>query len=320
MEEQKIEDLNDFIKIVLSFYDFKKENSDSEQLFWFRGENSINFKTPLIPNAFRSYGELLNIKQKDAFCPSSFAELEERLKVEFFRYALPHLNTLRIENTDWNRYYLMQHYNLNTRLLDWSESSLVALFFAITGNTNSDGVVWVIDPYKLNSASLNQTFNKQNNYNFIPSPIKTKKIGKLFNEEDKININQLTTRYLHMKFNTDGSEVKEKLHYYPISIFPCYLDERTRAQKTCFTIFGNRINGLNFISNADSGILNKIIIDKSAKHRILEQLRVIGFDQFSVFPDLDGIGSAIKSKYKNQFQDNSEALFSIIKEKSRELK
>lgn len=316
MEELKVDSLNDFIKIVLSFYDFEKEKSDGEQLFWFRGENSVDFKTPLIPNAFRTYGELLNVKQEDTFYPDSFSGLEERIKVEFFRNALPHLNTLRIENTDWNRYYLMQHYNLNTRLLDWSESSLVALFFAITGNTDSDGVVWVIDPYKLNSASLNRTFSKQKNYNFIPSPIKTKKLSNLFNHEDKIDFNQLTTRYLYMEFFSDGIEDDDKLHYYPISIFPCYLDERTRAQKTCFTIFGNRINGLNFITNAYSGILNKIIIDKSAKAKILEQLRVIGFDNFSVLPDLDGIGNAIKSKYQSQFQDNSEALFSIIEEKS----
>ncbi|MGA9698130.1 MAG: FRG domain-containing protein, partial [Acinetobacter sp.] len=48
-------------------------------------------------------------------------------------------------NTYFDWMFLMQHYGVPTRLLDWSESPLVALYFAVQGHKEEDGALWILD-------------------------------------------------------------------------------------------------------------------------------------------------------------------------------
>src|SRR3989338_11528463 len=52
--------------------------------------------------------------------------------------------------------FLMQHYGLPTRLLDWSESPLVALYFAVNikKKDNEDAALWGLDATLLNKYQI----------------------------------------------------------------------------------------------------------------------------------------------------------------------
>ena len=64
---------------------------------------------------------------------------EKTLFESFKRFSLPFLE--KIPDNDWDWLSIAQHHGLETRLLDWSDNPLVALFFASKANPKIDGMV-----------------------------------------------------------------------------------------------------------------------------------------------------------------------------------
>ena len=52
----------------------------------------------------------------------------------------------------------MQHSGAPTRLSDWTEGGLIALYFAVRNNANrdSDTAVWILDPWELNRTAADR--------------------------------------------------------------------------------------------------------------------------------------------------------------------
>lgn len=315
-EEKRIYSVDEFLKIIIQMTIATKKDVDVTNLFWFRGESSINFKTPLVPNGYRVLADTFKDNVDDLFKSEHIKQLEKNISAEFYRKALPYIISKGIENNSWNRYFLMQHYNIYTRLLDWTENALIALHFAVCENPKVDAKVWILQPFNLNSFAIKTILSSNKDCWVIPPTSAPKIRQELRNENGELQLNELTRRYLMMDFEHKDSNYTDI--YYPIAIYPSFLDERISAQKGCFTIFGNKINGLQTINNYNDKILDWIIIDGNSKEKIMKELQLIGIDYNSIYPDLDGLGKSITNKYRRDFYDNEESIvhmFESIKKK-----
>ena len=93
---------------------------------WYRGCGKVSHE--LKPSLYR---------HKGSKTIEDFMALEKRLLSRFRERSIPFHAVLMTDPWEW--LFLMQHYGVPTRLLDWSESPLMALFFAVTSARYSLG-------------------------------------------------------------------------------------------------------------------------------------------------------------------------------------
>ncbi|MBK9359584.1 MAG: FRG domain-containing protein [Bacteroidales bacterium] len=254
----KVKEIDDYVKIIESIIDEWASGSSSSNL-WYRGHSNTNWQ--LIPKLYR---------QNNLY-------LFEREMIRDFKLRSSEYIEIAPVN-DFDYLFVMQHYGLPTRLLDWTESYLVALFFAVFEcELESDACVWVLDPWYLNEKSICQS--------------------SIVTTDHPIMYDYLLCQ------NTEFIDRNVKANL-PIAIRPKKNTSRIISQKGMFVIYGNsKISIDSYLLNEKNSRIKCIVIDKDFKQNILKSLFFAGISYSSLFPELSGLCQEINYRYSDQFID-----------------
>jgi hypothetical protein len=248
LEEHKAESLLDYLAAVFHVRDMAPRVRSRPPELWFRGADSEHDP---IPSLFR-------YRNAD----------EWEIRREFRRRGIQMLSE-REPQDQWEWYFLMRHYNAPTRLLDWTDSALIALYFALRSPRPEDfpPAVWVLDPVRLNEIVC-----------------RTDSVV-LSNEPE-------AAAYL------TESPRDEALPELPIAVDPVHVSRRLAAQRSRFTIHGTDRNGLITVASSNPGILFRITIEHRSVAAVLSDLRTCGVSETTIFPDLEGLSREVMREWQ----------------------
>jgi FRG domain len=160
--------------------------------------------------------------------------------------------------------FLAQHYGLPTRLLDWTENPLVALYFGVVDKQqeDKDGCIWALWP-----EGLNACFGSGAGFVQIRDPKVVEIARCAFDSRAKCD---------QVIVAIDGREI----------------DPRMLAQMSRFTLHPH--HAAMEVLPASEPWLRRYVIPREEKAKIRAQLAALGIRRSNLFPDLSSLAAELK--------------------------
>jgi hypothetical protein len=251
-EEYTINSIYDIIEIG-------KELSHS----WFRGHPETY--NNLTPGIFRD-----KYASQFIFKP----QFEMKIYEEFKRIAptLSHFNVINYNDLEW--LFVMQHYGMPTRLLDWTESILFAAYFAVEKSFDRNAELWAIYPDALNHKYL---------LHGMPM-IKENRVLQFLASEYRHNNPPQLSKELGLK----------ELPISPMALKPPIKFDRMILQQSAFTIHPKPEETNSIIDILpEKEFLIKYVIPMNKKQILKDDLKALGISKRALFGDLQSLTESI---------------------------
>lgn len=244
MLERRITSVADFLEAI------RADRDANPGTVWFRGHADASWQ--LLPGFLRSSAD------------TSETTLLNRFRQSAAMLAEYHPST----SFDWT--FLMQHYGVPTRLLDWSESPLISMYFAVedsASGADTDAALWCLWPTTLNRhANIVDKVEGQ----YIPS----------FEDEEL------------QSYSTESLRQNTRIELYPVATIATRNNARIQAQLGTFTIHHNKRIPIEDVG--DGSHVVKYVIPHEAREKLAAELKLLGLTRFSLFPELASVGSILR--------------------------
>jgi hypothetical protein len=221
-------------------------------------------------------------------------EIENGLYEEFGRCSTQ-LSDVKSDRDDWewDSFFLMQHHGVPTRLLDWSDGSLIALHFAVRDKAippTSGSLIYVLDP-----GWLGKYLRKH------PDRKASRARWKEYWKKNPHDVYEDEWERLYLP--SDEDDFKDPLMDTPETPLlwdSPHVTRRVAAQRSRFMIFGTDPLWLVKLEKEKDARLASITVPVGSINRIKQEIKDAGITESVVYPDLDGLGRELKKIFEGR--------------------